>query len=424
MKRTVICFACFVLLLLTACGDSGTDPNKGLPVIETLPVSQIELGIPNISIKIISPGDSPLTELALCWGENPNPDLSGDHYDLDPYYDEYPYTMSHTLYGLEPGAKVYVRSYAKNEHGEVWGNEISFTMLPMHWDVIDLGQNFTINSIHFHDANNGWLCGSNGQVKQSIDGGMTWFDVNTGTNSYLSDMFWLDTNTGWIVGSQNTVLRTTSGGRSWQLIDAGTVESEQFSGVYFEDTSTGYLVSIYGAVIKTTDGGESWTQIRNEGTLCFNEIWAQGSTIIMFGQGLRISNDGGETWTTGLNTNHEYYGYFYREPGFMWVVGEDSDTGDGKVYRTEDMGQTWSLIKHLCDYTINEICAAPGSSKMWFVGDYGSIYSSTNDGLSWTMNYNLLGSVMFKTICAVDENTVWIGGSLGRLLKLKTAESQ
>lgn len=310
-------------------------------------------------------------------------------------------------------------AYAKNEQGEVWGEELSFTMPALLWELTELDGNIVINRIFFRDANHGWLCGSGGTIKKSSDGGANWTTVNSGSNAYLMDMQWLDENNAWIVGNQNTVLKTVNGGNSWQNINAGTVPSEQFCGVHFEDTNTGYIVSIYGAVFKTTDAGLSWQQIRNEGEWTFDAIWSLGSKIIIMGQGLMISDDGGATWITGLNTDHEYKDYWFRAPSTLWVVG--SSGSYGVLYRTDDLGENWTSINTRADNQINSICQAPGTQAMWLTGNYGVIYNSTNDGLNWILNYNLFNSTMFKSVWAVDVNNVWISGNNGKILKLKTA---
>ena len=416
----LIVMSLLLILLLAACKEKSTDPNLNLPIIETNPVAQIYSGKPNVGVTVVSAGASPITDLAICWGEAPHPDLNGDHRNFSPSDSSDPYTTGMSLYDLNPGAKYYVRCYAKNSHGEVWSEDVSFTMLPMLWDVLDPGTTNSINSVFFHDENVGWICGSGGMIKKSTDGGSTWTTSYSGTSAYLLNMKWFDQNNAWIVGNQNTVLRTTNGGDTWQSIDAGTIESAQFISVYFENPLTGYLVSIYGAVFKTSDGGSSWQQIRNEGSSVFNDVWACGDKVIMVGEGLRISEDGGATWRAGLVLAHEYQQILYREPNTLWVVGINEDYHSyGVLYKSDDLGETWTVINTKAEKGINSICLAPGTQNMWLVGKHGVIFSSTNDGLNWTLNYNLMNTIAFQSVCAVNANTAWIAGYGGKLLKLK-----
>lgn len=424
MSKLYLCVLSVALILsFTACKDKATNPNLELPVIETIAISQISSGRPNTGVRVLSEGASPLLALAICWGESPQPDMNGDHQSFSIYEFENPYDRQFAIYNLTPGVKHYVRAYAKNSHGEVWGEEFSFTMLPMLWDVIDLGNNIGINKVFFHDQNIGWICGSGGMIKKSTNGGSTWETRYSGTNAYLMDMQWLDHNNAWIAGSQDIVLKTVNGGLTWQQVAAGTTESEQFTGVHFNDLLTGYAVSVYGGVFKTTDGGDSWQQVRNETTYVYHKIWSLGEKVIIVGEGLRISSNGGSTWRGALTAAHEYQNIIYSEPSTLWVMGNISEGGGGVLYKSTDLGETWTLISTQPEHAINSLSIAPGSQKMWMVGDYGGIFNSTDGGLSWGMNYNLLRSTMFKSVCAVDDSTVWISGYPGKLLKLKRSAS-
>lgn len=417
MRNYFIIALCIGLLLsISSCKENTTNPLTGLPVIETMPVSGVSSGLPNLWLKVISAGDSPLTALAFCWGESPHPDFSGDHQDFTPSNSTNSYLKGHTIAGLNPGTTYYYRAYARNEQGEIWGEDMSFTMPPLLWDITEVDSNLVINRVYFHDENNGWICGSNGTIKKSNDGGDTWTSVSSGTNAYLMDMQWLNESNAWIVGNQNTVLKTVDGGNSWQSINAGTTASAQFCGLHFEDINTGYLVSVYGAVFKTTDAGISWQQIRNEGGCSYNSIWSRGLKIFVLGQGLLVSDNGGATWRSELNGDHDYEDYYFREPATMWIVGNSGSTGI--LYKTDDLGQNWTGVNTSAHSRINTICLAPGTQSMWLAGENGSICNSTNDGLSWTLNYNLFYSTWFKSVCAVNENKVWIVGE-GKLLRLK-----
>lgn len=79
--RSLVLIVMFLILilLLAACKEKSTDPNLNLPIIETNPVAQIYSGKPNVGVTVVSAGASPITDLAICWGEAPHPDLNGDH---------------------------------------------------------------------------------------------------------------------------------------------------------------------------------------------------------------------------------------------------------------------------------------------------------------------------------------------------------
>lgn len=411
-----------LVFMLGGCKEKITDPSADLPVVKTNEVTQMAIGLPTIGVTVHSKGASDITQLALCYGNSPHPDLNGEHFILTPYNDATdPYTMGRNLYNLTPGATYYVRAFAKNSHGEIWSNEISFVMLPMLWDQIETGTQRTLTSVHFHNENLGWVCGSEGTIRKSTDGGDTWTGVSSGTTSYLSDMQWLDENKAWIVGNDNTVLKTSTGGSSWQMVDTGFTPASGYSAVFFENQDLGYIMTIYGAVYKTDDGGDSWSQIRNESTIVFDDLWSQGETIILAGQGLRISNNGGTTWRKTLVLAHEYKKILYREPGTLWVVGDNEGDYNMTFYKSDDLGITWTHIPNYSHKDFRSIALAPGTQKLWAVGGYGNIYSSEDDGLHWSLNYNnTLNTIMLYSVCAISETKVWIVGTYGTLLRLKT----
>ncbi|MDD3236425.1 MAG: YCF48-related protein [Candidatus Cloacimonetes bacterium] len=332
---------------------------------------------------------------------------------------EIPYSLTNTRFNLTPGAIYYVRAYAKNSSGEVWGNEVSFTMLPMLWDVIDTGLNNVLNKVHFDNANEGWICGSQGLILKTTNGGTTWRALISGTSSWLIDMHWIDAENAWIIGCSNDiVLKTVNGGISWQQVNLGFTPANGLRAIYFEDITTGYIMTNYGAVYKTNDAGISWRQIRSIGEYTFQDIWSSGDTIILAGQGLLRSTDGGLTWQSQLNTNDDYNSIRVQSPNTMWICG-GGDNGYGKMYKSENLGANWVLLPGNISKRLNDIGFAPIANKIWTVGDYGAIYYSGNEGNDWNINYNQLSSTMFKSIFAIDDQKVWIVGDSGTILKLK-----
>ncbi len=221
------------------------------------------------------------------------------------------------------------------------------------------------------------------------------------------DMHWLNQDQGWIVGNQNTVLKTENGGITFSSVDAGTIPDEQYCGVFAEDANTVYINSIYGAIKKTVDGGKSWTQIKNPGSYTYSDIWANGDTIIMPGQGILVSTNGGSTWTRKLSDEYEMNQIYQAPDNTLWVGGYRSSA---KLYKSVDMGQTWTSVKHPSQREIKSIVASPQGTKMWMTGLYGLIYSSQDSGANWTINYNTFHSTMFKNVCAISDDKVWICG--------------
>lgn len=64
----------------------------------------------------------------------------------------------------------------------------------------------SLTSMTFIDKSHGWVCGYNGEVMYTIDGGKTWIHQKTGTHSILWSIAFVHANSGWVVGSNGTIL--------------------------------------------------------------------------------------------------------------------------------------------------------------------------------------------------------------------------
>ena len=70
----------------------------------------------------------------------------------------------------------------------------------------------------FLNRDKAWICGTDGEVYHTADGGKTW-SVQTMKNAgFFSDIFFIDEKTGWLSsGAGGQLYRTDDGGETWQL---------------------------------------------------------------------------------------------------------------------------------------------------------------------------------------------------------------
>lgn len=94
----------------------------GLPEVITLEVTDIGDDTAIGHGKVTNEGASEVTERGLCWGLNHDPDIEGNHGQGGMGLGEF----SVTITNIVPGKRYYVRAYAKNTQGIVYGNEESF----------------------------------------------------------------------------------------------------------------------------------------------------------------------------------------------------------------------------------------------------------------------------------------------------------
>lgn len=72
-------------------------------------------------------------------------------------------------------------------------------------------------SVFFTDTLTGYVCGSDGVILKSSDGGSSWNVLHSNTTSLLKKMFFISDQTGFIIGNNGMLIRTDNGGESTSL---------------------------------------------------------------------------------------------------------------------------------------------------------------------------------------------------------------
>lgn len=254
----------------------------------------------------------------------------------------------------------------------------------------------SFNDVHFADYKAGVIVGTNGRIKTTADGGLTWVPRVSGTIMNITDVymknpmeiyacagaqFYKSTDNGntWSPGSitppaglmpidtyskfqfcdQNTgfglvhasvstyLLKTSNGGAAWDTVY--TSGMNYITDFHFVDTLHGYAVSNGGKVLKTINGGQTWNQINTPYTInSFTSVWFVSpqvgfigySTASVTGMLLR-TRDGGATFDTVYNAGIGKINFASNKVGFAIV------TASGGTYlnliKTKDGGETWQI---------------------------------------------------------------------------------
>ena len=96
---------------------------SGEVVVTTAAVSEITENSAVVGGEITNDGGNTITARGVCWGEEQNPDIEGEHLEIGAGTG----TFSGTISGLKSGVTYYVRAYAESEAGITYGNEVNFT---------------------------------------------------------------------------------------------------------------------------------------------------------------------------------------------------------------------------------------------------------------------------------------------------------
>ena len=172
--------------------------------------------------------------------------------------------------------------------------------------------------IEFWDADNGvisaQLNAGGSQVWVTDDAGETW-TAASGVSIGIIDMAYADANTLFAVGTEEDIIESTDGGLTWSLNNDGTdPDNDPLLGVHFYNSSFGVVGGMDGVVKITTNGGSSWTEQQIGGS--YPSLYAvyceDTETINMGGTDGNIykSTDGGDSWSSvsseGTSTLYQF----------------------------------------------------------------------------------------------------------------------
>lgn len=226
-----------------------------------------------------------------------------------------------------------------------------------------------MESIHFRSSNIGYTSGVSGLFK-SMDGGASWFDITPSGATDLWGSYFYDDNIGVVLGggcngTQN-FWRTTDGGSSWNLFTGNLANSGLTDAIIYNPAGEGYASSS-GRIWKTSDGGVSWNVFATTGANIWQEEITKFNSSFCVpyagtncsGQGgdggMRFSMDNGANWLQ-YRANTPMFGTFLINETTAWACGYNT-----QVYYTNDGGNRW-LVRN---------CGIPSGSldDLWFVDD-------------------------------------------------------
>jgi photosystem II stability/assembly factor-like uncharacterized protein len=317
------------------------------------------------------------------------------------------------------------------------------------------GNDFYFNSVHFTDAENGWIVGSDLDTVvtrklltyTTANGGKTWvrkasvvLDASL-ARDYLSVKAVQATGpaTAWAVieakGSSShytrALLKTTDGGATWAVnkqIDgvasAVKIEGSAASGassrpVYFADATNGWLI-VGDSVLATHDGGQTWAApAGGTGQALASVHFANAGTGFAVGLGGAIlkTTNGGAAWTLQQGGfPKEAVGFYFLNAQTGWVVGKA-----GAIAKTIDGGKKWSAQAGGTSDDLRAVHFADAQNGL-IVGNLGNILKTTDGGAHWTpaapawantpsTNVDLLG------VHLADAQTGYAVGYKGLILK-------
>lgn len=252
-----------------------------------------------------------------------------------------------------------------------------------------------------------------------------WEKVTNIPSPYLNN-YWLDvyffpsnTNYGWVCGFNGRVAFTTDGGNSWRgstVLDAYHLES-----IHFPTLTTGYTSGVDG-IFKSTDGGQTWVDVTPTGTADTTTFWGcyflneNYGMVIGDGCGGRqqhfwLTTDGGNTWSVFLGSEDNSG----LTDVLLYPNGIGYATSSGRLWVTSDSGRTWNVFSNsgpnlwqeeITNYASSFLVPYAGTTCTGG-GNEGGMRFTTDNGATW--NSFRTGIPMFGAFL-IDSRKGWACG--------------
>lgn len=168
-----------------------------------------------------------------------------------------------------------------------------------------------------------------------------------------------------------------------------------------EDRAAVYVNVHVGGVLRSLDGGASWQPTIEISADVHRVVTGGGNVYAACARGLCISSDAGETWRTAAHGLHATYCRSVAVCGstLLLSASDGPSAGRAAVYRSTDGAQTFercrSGLPDWFDGNVDSLCldALPDGGLCAFASESGELFTSTDQGATWSRLAQGLGAV-------------------------------
>lgn len=293
------------------------------------------------------------------------------------------------------------------------------------WERQSTGSLAWFHTIHFADANTGWVGGSNGAILETLDGGVTWKNGVKFTSDTIKRIHFTDRQNGWALCERDIyslgsdvpsyLMRTTDGGRSWKKLDFEDSNRRRITNIVFAQSGFGIALGEMGTFYALANDKNTWKKMASPTNYLMIDGAFAGElkgAIVGGGGTILFTEDAGVTWSPAVvsqKTRSMLKSVYFLDERYGWTVG-----ANGSVYQTINGGKYWRLQNTRTAADLNAVYFAD-TANGWAVGEQGSILRSTTGGNVWvedrSKSRNNLEDIQFFN------GQGWIVGFGGTLLK-------
>lgn len=233
--------------------------------------------------------------------------------------------------------------------------------------------------------------------------------MDCGKHSDNKELFSIDIKGSTIIstGADAIVLKSTNSGNTWATIDYKITSQSDVNSVYMFDANTYFSCGGGGFIRKSNDGGATFTFGINPMLAELNQIYFfdsnHGWAVSRNTNAIIRTTDGGNTWLLPAGTsqnltwvqkltsgyipgNNIYLSPFNKKEIFV--------ISSNHVYRSLDIGETWTNLSTFPNgYVANSFYVSPKDTNIWIIsiitnGNFGKVLRSVNYGSIWTETYS------------------------------------
>ncbi|MBN8568056.1 MAG: T9SS type A sorting domain-containing protein [Ignavibacteria bacterium] len=285
------------------------------------------------------------------------------------------------------------------------------------WYTQQSGTNSNLNSVSFTSESKGHVVGSN-VILRTDNGGINW--SKTILSGEWNSVSFPTANTGYICGTNGKILKTTDGGTTWFNLTSGT--QKNLTSINFKNDLNGYVLGWFQTMLVTSDGGATFANYSGYSSLMYLHSFIMNNFVFLIGtEGalFKSTNYGVSFDSINIGMPNSLFAIQFFPNGKGFVFG-----CCGAFFKTNDFGQSWSMdTVYLTKGWALVDCSFANEHTGWSVGEQGNIVRTYNSGDNW----DSLGSgtnQSLKAVKFVNSTTGWVVGNEGTILKTTNGGGQ
>jgi photosystem II stability/assembly factor-like uncharacterized protein len=262
--------------------------------------------------------------------------------------------------------------------------------------------------------------GSNGTIRRSTDGGVTWSNIASGTTRALMSVSFTDSNTVYAVGQGAAgTLKSTDGGLTWSNVGTGVPEIRLY-GVAAVDPTTAVAVGDNGTMLRTTSGGAGWSVVSTGTSQMLTSVSADSSGFLVAvgGSGtVLVSTDRGATWTSVPAGSKPAPTEHVRDVSVTGPTSAYIMLDSSQVWRSTNTGSTWTMISS-AGTPQSGFDALNDTVVAGYYFPYGFQRRSFDGGVTWETFIGSWYEHITNSIVLLDTNSYVLVGEGGRIARV------